>query len=149
MTSKIKIRLCTLLISESLCPWVVSKVIVVMSDTYRMLKAVDKSTYNSNILLGVGNHLQNMSKVFRAAKLKLDLSAPRDVIHSAEYISSTHKTLDQLELNLDEMEMILDEMEVEPPKSTSGSNFPPVLLLVTTSLIGICLSAFITLKLAR
>lgn len=112
-----------------------------------MLNAIDKSKYNSDILLGIGNHLENMSKVFRAAKLKLDLSAPRDVIHAAEYKSSTNKTLDQLELNLDEMEMILDEME--PPKSDSGGMFPPVLLLVTTSLIGICLSAFITIKLAR
>lgn len=110
-----------------------------------MLQNIDTTTYNNDIVENVGNHLDNISKVLRAAKLKLDLTPPRAVVNAPQCISATIQTLDQLELNLDEMEMVLDEMD---ENKEEDFKFPTVILVVT-SLICVCISAFITVKLAK
>lgn len=109
-----------------------------------MLANIDTHTYNDNLMVEVGKHLQNMTKVLRATRLKLDLSAPRDVQEGSQYKAATLLTLDQLEINLDDMEMVLDEMT----PVANGKNLVTA-LLVATSLVGVCLGAFITYKLAR
>lgn len=109
-----------------------------------MLNGIDKGTYNKDVLIGIGCHLENMSNVLRLAKLKLDIAAPRVVVNASDCVSATLKTLDHMEVNLDEMEIILEEMT---PDLGEDKKFP-IGILLATSLIGICLSALITLKLA-
>lgn len=109
-----------------------------------MLQSVDATKYNDDILLGVTSHMHSMGQVLRAAKLKLDLTEARAVLGGNQYVSGTLKSLTQMEVNLREMETQLEEMVVKSEGEDTGF---PMAFLVVTSLLGVCISALVTIRL--
>lgn len=109
-----------------------------------MIQGVDVTKYNDDILLGVSSHTHSMSQLLRAAKLKMDLTEARAVVGNNQYVSGTLKCLTQMEVNLGEMETLLREMEEE---SEEVGTRLPMAFLVVTSLLGVCVSALVTIRL--